>query len=176
MAEGRTELTPEEIDAASEVIGLGAVIYNDLHQGPERGIRFDWDEMLSFDGNSAPYIQYTYARCRSILRKAGTERDSGAEGSASGALLVHPAEQATLKQLARYPPTLRHAGEQLSPISVSEWTYGLARTFTRFYHEAPVLDAGSDALRESRLALVSAVAQGLRNGLAILGIGVLDRM
>lgn len=174
VAAGRSEVSGEtEIAATAEMIGLGSVIYADLFQGPERNIQFDWDKMLSNEGNTAPYIQYTYARCRSILREA-TGTYSGASGNP--ALLVAVEEQAVLKQLARMPHAVREAGEKFLPATVAEWTYTLAREFARFYHECPVLKAPTQERRAARLILVEAVAIGLRNGTALLGIKVPERM
>src|SRR5690606_30684179 len=106
VAEGKTELGPEEVEEVSRAVGIGAVIYNDLYQGPSRNIRFDWDTMLSFEGNSAPYLQFNHARCRSILRKAKDLPER-----ADYSLLVAPEEQAVIKRLARLPRTIRQAGE-----------------------------------------------------------------
>ncbi len=175
MAEGKTELSEAEQETTAEIIGIGAIIYNDLYQGPERGIRFDWDKLLSFEGNTALYIQYTHARCRSILRKADLS-PLGRAGDFNAALLTTPEEQAVLKQLARLPHALREAGEKFLPALIAEWTYNLAREFARFYHEHPVLDAATPELRQARLGLVQAVGQGLRNGLALLGIRAPERM
>ncbi len=171
IGEGRTDLTAEEQDALGQIIGVGAVIYNDLYQGTNRDIRFDWDVMLSFDGNSAPYIQYTHARCRSLLRKAGELTEI-----ADACLLTAPQEQEVIKQLAKLPQAVREAGERYLPAVVAEWTYDLARVFTRFYHDLPVLDAATPELRAARLRLVASVAVGLSNGLALLGIQAPERM
>ena len=172
IAEGKTELTEGEQETVGEMIGVGAVIYNDLYQGPERGIRFDWDKLLSFEGNTALYIQYTHARCCSILRKAG---DISTVAGDAG-LLTTPEEQAVVKQLARLPQAVREAGEKFLPALVADAAYSLGREFARFYHAHPVLDAATPELRAARLALVAAVAQGLRNGLALLGIQAPERM
>ena len=172
IAEGKTELSPAEQAEVSQIVGIGAIIYNDLYQDPERGIRFDWDKMLAFDGNSAPYIQYTYARCRSILRKAGTTDLTAADYS----LLVAPEEQAVVKQLARYPQVVRRAGLEYAPAVVAESVYSIAREFARFYHEQPVLEAPTPKLMLARLGLVEAVSQVLKNGLGLLGIKAPERM
>lgn len=172
MAEGKTDLSVEEQELVSQTIGIGAVIYNDLYQDPNRGIRFDWDKMLAFDGNSAPYIQYTYARCRSILRKAGTTPTAQADYN----LLTAPEEQAVVKQLARYPQVVRRAGQEFMPALVAESTYNLAREFARFYHECPVLEAPTPELVQARLGLVEVVSQVLQNGLGLLGIKAPERM
>ena len=175
--DGKTELTTadtEEIEAVSETLGIGAVIYADLFQGPDRNIAFDWDKILSNDGNTSAYIQYTHARCRSILRKAGD--DTAYQSGDNAGLLITPEEQSVVKQLLKMPHAVREAGEKFLPASVAEWTYGLAREFARFYHEHSVLEAATPELRQARLALVLAVAQGLKNGLALLGIGAPERM
>jgi arginyl-tRNA synthetase len=168
MSEGKTDLTAAEKESVSQAVSIGAVIYNDLYQDPGRGIRFEWDKMLSFDGNSAPYIQYTHARCCSILRKANLANDK--LPPADFAVLTGAEEQAVIKQLAKFSQAVRRAGDDFLPAIIAEWTYTLAREFARFYHEHPVLEAPSEKLRLARLSLTAAVAQGLRNGLALLGI------
>ena len=173
------------MDSVAEVVGIGTVIYSDLYQGPDRNIKFDWDQMLSDDGNTSVYIQYTHARCRSILRKADAltplsplpitrERVPG-EGENLG-LLVTPEEQAVLKQLYRLPHAVREAGEKFLPAVIADWTYNLAREYARFYHACPVLEAATPELRQARLALTAAVAQGLKNGLAFLAIGAPEQL
>jgi arginyl-tRNA synthetase len=174
VAEGKTEISKEEIPGVAEIVGVGTVIYADLYQGPERNIKFDWDKLMAWDGNTALYIQYTHARCRSILRKA--EVDAGTLIEISASLLIAPEEQVVLKQLAKLPHAVREAGEKFLPATVAEWTYNLAREFARFYDKCPVLTAPTPELRAARLALVAASAQGIRNGMFLLGIGVPERM
>src|SRR4030095_13640204 len=96
IVKGKSELPLSEVDAVAEVMGIGTVIYSDLYQGPDRNIKFDWDQMLSDDATKSVYIQYTHARCRSILRKAGL---NALPAPAHTELLVTPEEQAALKQL-----------------------------------------------------------------------------
>ncbi len=172
IASGRYDLDPAEAQGIAEMLGVGAVIYFDLHQGPDRTIVFDWERMLSDEGNTATYIQYTHARCRSILRKAGEEAATHSDGG----VLTGAEEQAVLKQLARMPHAVREAGAKYLPATIATWTYELARAFSRFYDGCPVLGAEDAAVRAARLALVAATAQGLRGGLALLGIGAPDRM
>lgn len=171
IASGKYEIDASEAGTISELLGVGAVVYADLFQGPGRDIVFDWDRMLADDGNTATYIQYTYARCQSILRKAG-----GAAPTADPSLLVAPEEQATVKHLARLPHAIREAGDKYLPATVATWTYELAREFGRFYDKCPVLTAATPELRDARLQLTAAVAQGIRNGLRLLGIGAPERM
>lgn len=168
------DLPEAEKQAVAEAVGVGAVIYNDLYQDPKRNITLDWDRMLATEGNSATYLQYTYARCKSILRRASNEQPSAFE--ASPALLVHPSEQRLIKHLARLPEALREAGARYSPFVIAEWCYTTAREFGVFFEQCPVLKAESSELRAARLALVAATAQALKNGLSLLGITAPERM
>lgn len=174
VASGKSEITEDEIVSVSEVLGIGAVIYADLFQGPGRDIVFDWDRILKPEGNTAMYIQYAHARCRSILRKASI---TPLAPEAAGALLTHTAEQAVVKQLMRLPHAVREAGDKYLPATVADWTYNLAKEFASFYEECPVLKDDVPAeTRAARLALVEATAQGLKCGLALLGIGAPERV
>ncbi len=166
-----TDLPDEERDAIAETVGVGAVIYNDLSQNPRRTITLDWNTMLSLDGNSAPYIQYMHARCRSILRRA-------AEAPQSVDLTdpLEPSETALVKQLARLPLAIRAAGAEFAPSEVAVWSYDTARAFAAFYRDCPVLQAPDPPTRAARLRLVAATAQSLENGLALLGIKMPERM
>lgn len=168
------DLPVDEKERIAEAVGVGAVIYNDLYQDPKRDIKLDWDRMLALEGNSAPYIQYMHARCRSILRKAAEEVD--VQRSATAALLTHPSELAVVKQLARLPGSVREAGARYAPFVVAEWCYETARALSAFYRDCPVLKAETDELRAARLRLVGATAQSLRNGLGLLGIVAPERM
>jgi arginyl-tRNA synthetase len=171
IAEGKTELSPEQVDEVAEMVGVGAVIYNDLYQDSKRNITLDWERMLAFEGNSAPYLQYTYARCRSILREA-----SGLPESYDPQLLTAEQEQTVLKQIARLPDAVRRAGATYAPYVVADWLYTTAREFARFYRDLSVLKADTPELRAARLYLVSATAQALHNGLHLLGIRAPERM
>ena len=192
------ELPEDEKEQVAEVVGIGAVIYNDLYQDPRRNITLDWDKMLALEGNSATYIQYMYARCRSILRKAiagdgspttDDGRSTGAEpspvvgGLSSESLppydpsvLAHPSEIAVVKQLAKLPDAVREAGARYAPFVVAEWCYETARSLSGFYHDCSVLKAETPELRAARLHLVAATAQALRNGLGLLGLQAPERM
>ncbi len=193
------ELPEAEKDQVAEIVGVGAVVYNDLYQDPRRNITLDWDRMLALEGNSAPYIQYMYARCRSILRRAADDRGSKIEGSISNSdtpssilnpqssiagnvplydasLLSHSSELAVAKQLARMPGAVREAGARYAPFVIAEWCYETARALSGFYRDCPVLKADTPELRAARLRLVAATAQSLANGLALLGLRAPERM
>jgi arginyl-tRNA synthetase len=169
------DLPEDEREGIAEAVGMGAVIYNDLYQDMRRNIALDWDRMLALQGNSAPYIQYMHARCRSILRRAGVTRGEELP-AAEPTLLTEPAETALLKQLARLPQAVRAAGERFAPHVLAEWCYETARATAAFYRDCPVLAAPTPELRDARLHLTAAAAQCLRNGLGLLGIGTPEQM
>jgi arginyl-tRNA synthetase len=176
-----TSLPEDEKAAVAEAVGVGAVIYNDLYQDPKRNISLDWERMLATEGNSATYLQYSYARCRSILRRAEEELgekdiETQGYGDARLHLLVHPSEQRLIKHLARLPEALREAGARYAPFVIADWCYTSAREFGVFFEQCPVLKAETADLRAARLALVAATAQALHNGLALLGIRAPERM
>jgi arginyl-tRNA synthetase len=177
----QSELSAAEQDQIAEMVGVGAVIYNDLYQDTRRNITIDWDRMLATEGNSATYLQYSYARCRSILRRAAADGDLSAEhlpapSTELAALLTEPAEQQLLRHLARMPQAVREAGNRYAPFVLADWCYTTAREFGVFFEQCPVLKAATPDLRAARLLLVAATAQALHNGLALLGIQAPERM
>ncbi|NNJ08729.1 arginine--tRNA ligase [Chloroflexales bacterium ZM16-3] len=167
------ELPEDEKAAVAESVGVGAVVYNDLYQDTKRNITLDWERMLATEGNSATYLQYSHARCRSILRRAA-EEGAAVQGDAS--LLTHPAETGLIKHLARLPEALREAGARYAPFVIADWCYTTAREFGVFFEQCPVLKAESADLRAARLALVAATAHALKAGLGLLGIRAPERM
>ena len=173
IAEGRLRVRPEEMDEVSQVVGVGAVKYADLRQNRLSDYQFDWDKMISFQGNAGPYLQYAYARCASIFAKGGVDMDAMA-ASATIALDA-PAERTLGKHLLRFSDVVYQAGATSQPHLVCEHIYELARAFNSFYAECPVLDAEA-ATRESRLGLTALTARQIRRGLGLVGIGVVDRM
>ncbi len=172
------DLPAAEKDRIAEDVGVGAVIYNDLYQDTRRNITLDWDRMLATEGNSATYLQYSYARCRSIIRRASEDGSVGEPRleDSSLELLTHPAEQQLLKHLARLPDAVREASTRYAPFVIADWCYTTAREFAAFFEQCPVLRAGTSDMRNARLVLVSATAQALKNGLALLGIRAPERM
>jgi arginyl-tRNA synthetase len=173
VAEGRLRVRPEEMDEVSRVVGIGAVKYADLRQNRLSDYQFDWDKMISFQGNAGPYLQYAYARCASIFAKGGVDMD--AIVASATITLDAPAEQTLGKHLLRFTDVVYQAGATSQPHLVCEHIYELARAFNGFYAECPVLDA-QGATRESRLGLTALTARQIRRGLGLVGIGVVDRM
>ncbi len=170
------DLSEDERAQVAETVGVGAVVYNDLYQDPRRNINLDWDRMLAIEGNSAPYIQYMYARCRSIVRRVNGEQSDMQVPACDASLLQHPSELDLVRQLAKMPGSVREAAERYATFVMAEWCYDTARAFSAFYRDCPVVKAEDEQVRVARLALTAATAQALRNGLALLGIRVPERM
>jgi arginyl-tRNA synthetase len=173
IQEGRLRVRPEEMDEVSRVVGIGAVKYADLRQNRLSDYEFDWDKMISFNGNAGPYLQYAYARCASIFAKGGIDMDAAAASATIS--LGTPAEAALGKHLLRFADVVHQAGATNQPHLICEHVYELARAFNSFYSECPVLDA-EGLIRESRLGLTASTARQIRRGLGLIGIGVVDRM
>ena len=165
----REDLSEEVMRRIAEAVGIGAVRYNIVKVQPEKRILFRWDQALSLEGQTAPFLQYAYARAAGILGKA-----AGLDGWDAG-LLAHPHERALVKLLARYPGVLRNAAERRRPNRVALFGHELATTFNQFYRDSPVLQAEED-LRAARLALVTSFRIVLGNLLVCLGIQPLDEM
>lgn len=163
-----------------EKIAVGAVKYAILRSDYKKDLVFDFGKSLAFEGNSGPYLQYTYARCRSILREAGHDAEMGLtdenfDFSADNACLEKE-EIALLRKLYKFPEVLADAAENLAPQKMCTYLFGLAKKFSVFYDKCPVLRAETDEQKMSRLLLVAATAQVIRNGLYVLGIETLERM
>ncbi len=173
IAEGRLRVQAEEVDAVSRVVGIGAVKYADLRQNRLSDYQFDWDKMISFQGNAGPYLQYAYARCSSIFAKGGL--DMNAISNSATITLDAPSEHALGMHLLRFADVVYQAGATSQPHVICEHIYELARAFNGFYAECPVLDAEGPT-RESRLGLTALTARQIRRGLGLVGIGVVDRM
>ena len=163
------DLSDAEMDDVARAVGIGAVKYADLSKNRTSDYVFDWDAMLSFDGNTAPYLQYAYARIMSLFARGDVD-----PASATGPLAVSAAEEHLLAvQLARFQETLELVANSVMPHHLCTYLYELASAFMRFYESCPVL--GSDA-EASRLLLCARAAETLKAGLDLLGIETVDRM
>jgi arginyl-tRNA synthetase len=168
------DLPPEEEEEVARKVGVGALKYMDLAQNRTSDYVFSYDRMLALDGNTAPYIQYSYARTKSILRKYEERFDPLPEGAPI--LIPEPAERDLAFLLARFPEVIRESARTFYPHVLTDYLYSLATTLNKkFYHSVPVLQSESP-VRESRLALCALVARTLQCGLGLLGIEVPERM
>lgn len=171
IAEGKLQISAEELPRVSRALGIGAVKYADLRQNRTSDYQFDWDKMVSFQGNAGPYLQYAYARVRSIFDK-GNESLTATHGP-----IVFDAPEAERlgKVLVRFGDVVHQAAESTLPHLLTDHLYDLARAFMAFYEACPILKS-EGAVRSSRLALAALTARQLRRGLGLLGIDVVDRM
>ncbi len=160
----------------ARVVGLGAVRYADLLPNRQGDYVFSWDSMLSLHGNTAPYLQYSYVRIRSIFRKLSQEEATRAEVAESIFTLSEPAEFALLKKLYQFGEVLPQVLDDFRPNSLCNYLYDLASAFHSFFEACPVLRAEVDGLRASRLSLCEATARVLKTGLGLLGIEVTEKM
>ncbi len=169
------DMSDEQISEIAEKVGIGAVIYTYLKSGREKDIIFDWKEMLDFEGDTAPYLIYTYARTRSILRKAGEQGIAPSEGDGYG-LLTGDDEYAVIRSLADFKDSVKKAAASYEPFMISRQISLIARNYNRFYNNSSILNAGSEELVRARLALCEAVCDVLKSGLELLGIDVVEKM
>lgn len=172
VAERNSELAAADVAAIGHTVGIGALKYADLSTDRVRDYVFDWDRMLSFDGNTAPYLQYAHTRILSLFRRAGTERSSV---SAESLRIVEPAERVLAMRLLGYEAAVVESAERFSPHRLCTYLYELASDFTTFYEHCPVLKAAAET-RDSRLALSDLTARVLAHGLDLLGIAVPAQM
>ena len=167
------DCTAAEADAISTMVGLGALKYFILKVDPKKTMLFDPRESIDFNGNTGPFIQYTHARIRSILRKAA-EAGIAPDGAVSAAFL--PEEIDLVKTLTEYPAAVKAAGEGFAPSVVGAYVYELAKQFNGYYHDHSILKEENAAVRTMRLQLSQQVARVIRSGMTLLGIEVPERM
>jgi arginyl-tRNA synthetase len=172
VSEKSAELPEAQRREIARVVGLGAVKYADLVPNRQSDYIFSWDKMLALNGNTAPYLQYAYARIKSIFRKSET---SNIEHRTSNIELTAPEEIALAKHLLNFGLTLEAVAEEYRPNFLCNFLFELAVKFTSFYEICPVLKAES-AVRNSRLALCDLTARVLKQGLEVLGIEVVEQM
>jgi len=160
----------EEVEALAKIIGIGAVKYADLAINRESNYIFNWDKMLSFDGNTSLYMQYAYARIQSIFRRF--------DGELRGKIIIGDAlEHRLAVMLLRFEDVLERAAEDASPNQITSYLYELATLFMRFYEQNPMLKEGVDEeTKMSRLLLADLTAKTIKQGLDILGIQVVNKL
>ncbi|HEY5789829.1 MAG TPA: arginine--tRNA ligase [Gammaproteobacteria bacterium] len=166
------ELPQDERAVVARKVGIGAVKYADLSKARTTDYVFSWNAMLSFEGNTAPYLQYAYSRVRSIFRKAGVDPAA----LDAPVRLEQPQETALALHLLRFPEQLEQVARDATPHLLCAYLYDLASLYMAFYEACPVLKAEDAALQASRLRLCDAVARTLATGLGLLGIEVMERM
>lgn len=166
-------LTDEEVARISEMVGLGALKYFLLKVDPRKNITFNPKESIDFNGNTGPFIQYTYARICSVLRKA--EEEGMKIGNFAD---VTPGEReiTLIQALADFPATVQAAGQSYSPALIANYIYDLVKCYNQFYHDCSILKESDEAVRSLRLELSRQTARVVKTGMALLGIEVPERM
>lgn len=169
------DMTEEEKKEIARIVGLGALKYFILKVDARKNMLFNPEESIDFNGNTGPFIQYTHARIRSILRKAG------AEGIAIPASLpadspLNDKEIKLIQKMDEFKDAVKDAGENYNPAGIANYCYELTKDFNQFYHDYSILNAETEAEKSTRLVLAQNVAKTIKNGMALLGIEVPERM
>lgn len=166
------DMDAEEQQQLFEVLGLGALKYFILKVDPKKTMLFDPKESIDFNGNTGPFIQYTYARIRSVLRKAASMRMTPALGQAP----MSDKELRLVKIMTNFPQTVQEAGQAYSPAQIANYAFDLAKEFNQYYHETPVLKEDNEEIRSQRLLLYQQISKLLKSAMYILGIVLPERM
>lgn len=172
-AEKNPDLDPEARATIAHAVGIGAIKYADLSNDRIKDYVFDFDRMLAFEGNTAPYMMYAVVRVRSIFRKGEAEGDASPDAAIT---VSAPKERALALEILRFGSVVREVGETLQPHRLCAYLYELSAAFTAFYEACPVLKAATPEERRSRLAMCDLVARVLARGLDLLGIQAPERM
>jgi arginyl-tRNA synthetase len=160
-------------DEIARIVGLGALKYFILKVDPRKNMLFNPEESIDFNGNTGPFIQYTYARIQSVLRKAAL---TGAPHRSYNEVVLFPKETALIRRLAEFPSVVRQAGDEFSPAVIANYAYALACDFNSFYHDYSILNESDAAVRSMRLMLSASVAKVIERAMYLLGIEVPQRM
>ena len=159
----------------ADVVGHGAIKYADLSHNRTSDYVFSYDKMMALEGNTATYMQYCYARVQSIFRKGGIEM-ADLRRSPQAIVLSHDAERALAMLLLRYSEALENVLDEYRPNQLTNYLFDLAKRFSSFFEQCPVLKAEDEAVKQSRLQLCDLTGRVIAHGLSLLGIGVVDQM
>lgn len=170
-----SDMTEEERSNVARIVGMGALKYFILKVDARKNMLFNPEESIDFNGNTGPFIQYTYARIRSIMRKAA-EQGIELPAALDGTYPVNQKESELIQKMAEYGAAVRQAGTDYSPSGIANYCYELTKEFNQFYHDYSILNAESDKEKVLRLVLAANVAKTLKNGMALLGIEMPERM
>ena len=171
----KTTITPEEIETIVRMVGLGSLKYFILKVDPRKNMTFNPKESIDFNGNTGPFIQYTHARIKSVLRKASEQGiDFGLLSSTD--IEISEKESNLIQLLTQFPIIVREAGEEFSPALIANYTYELVKEYNQFYHDFTILKEENQALKQFRLVLSESVASVVKSAMLLLGIDVPERM
>jgi arginyl-tRNA synthetase len=167
------DMSDEERKEIARIVGMGALKYFILKVDARKNMLFNPEESIDFNGNTGPFIQYTYARIRSILRKAEAE---GLVAKTDGDISLNEKEIALIQKMSEYGAAVAQAGKDYSPSGIANYCYELTKAFNQFYHDYSILGAETQEQKQLRLALAKNVAKTIKNGMSLLGIQVPERM
>lgn len=169
------EMTPEEADNISRIVGMGSLKYFILKVDPRKNMTFNPKESIDFNGNTGPFIQYTYARIRSVLRKAAEQGVALSEQMPVN-FAISEKEENLIQMIADYASTVQEAGREYSPAYIANYVYDLVKEYNQFYHDFSILREENAELKNFRLVLSANVAKVVKSGMSLLGIEVPERM
>ena len=165
------DITEEEQNEIARKVGLGALKYFILKVDPRKNMLFNPEESIDFNGNTGPFIQYTYARIRSVLRKAAEQ-----EQAKTGKISLEEKEIELIQRITEFPNVIKQAGEEFSPAVICNYAYALAQAFNSFYHDYSILNEPDEAKRAFRVQLSAVISRTIRQAMMLLGIEVPERM
>ena len=168
------DMTEEERREIARIVGMGALKYFILKVDARKNMLFNPEESIDFNGNTGPFIQYTYARIRSILRKA--QGETGPMNLANTTGLISPKEVELIQKMSEFGAAVEQAGKDYSPSGIANYCYELTKVFNQFYHDYSILNESDEQKRKIRLVIARNVAKIIKNGMSLLGIEVPERM
>ena len=169
------EMTPEEAENIARMVGLGSLKYFILKVDPRKNMTFNPKESIDFNGNTGPFIQYTYARIRSVLRKAA-EQGIVLPEQLPTTTTISEKEENLIQMIADYASVVREAGKEYSPALIANYTYDLVKEYNQFYHDFSILREENEEVKKFRLVLSANVAKIVKSAMSLLGIEVPERM
>jgi arginyl-tRNA synthetase len=167
------DMSEEEKQEIARIVGMGALKYFILKVDARKNMLFNPEESIDFNGNTGPFIQYTYARIRSILRKANMDGTSKLPTLNSQ---LSTKEIDLIQKISEYGDAVAQAGKDYSPSGIANYCYELTKAFNQFYHDFSILNAETEEQKQVRLCIAANVAKTIKNGMALLGIEVPERM
>lgn len=165
------EMSSDEAEELFKTLGLGALKYFMLKVDPKKRMLFNPEESIDMQGNTGPFIQYTHARIQSVLRKAAVDKVQ-----VPGLNSINENERSLIRLLNQYPDVIKSAGDDYSPAIIANYIYELAKEYSTFYHECPILIEEDESVKNLRLAISALTAQVIKSGMGLLGVTVPDRM
>jgi arginyl-tRNA synthetase len=165
------DMTEEERREVARIVGMGALKYFILKVDARKNMLFNPEESIDFNGNTGPFIQYTYARIRSILRKSQNTQNTPVPQ-----ITLNSKEIELIQKMSEYGAAVEQAGKDYSPSGIANYCYELTKVFNQFYHDYSILNESDEAKRQTRIVIARNVAKVLKNGMALLGIEVPERM